>query len=80
MNLNWFDDDYTQEDYENDLVNHYNITKEEAMNVINCIGVDNNRHKCISWKDETLCGKPILKKGDNENYTKYPYHCFECDY
>jgi len=76
----WFDDDYTEKDYQKDLEHHYDLSMIESMNIIDCIGVDGKRHRCVSWKDKTLCGKGIIKKGDNDNYDKYPYTCYECAY
>ena len=49
------------------------------MNVIDCIGVDNKKHKCVSWENQALCGTHIkhkmLKRNDNLRYS-----CYECCY
>lgn len=51
------------------------------LNLMECVGVDNRRHFCISFHETTLCGKGIKSKKDR--CTRYgggwKYDCPECD-
>lgn len=38
------------------------MNNENVVFPIYCVGVDEKRHLCIPWKDETLCGLPIKFK------------------
>jgi hypothetical protein len=54
----------------------------KLLNMLECIGVDNRRHFCISHEDTTLCGIKVKSKKDHmtgyhEDHVHY--HCYQCD-
>lgn len=38
------------------------LNDEEKKNIILCTGMDNNIHRCVSWKNTTYVDKKYLKK------------------
>jgi len=52
------------------------------LNMLECIGIDNRRHFCVSHEDSTLCGVKVKSKKDR--MTGYHddhvhYNCYKCD-
>lgn len=51
------------------------------LNLISCIGIDEKKHRCISWEDKCLCGVKVLHKNPSpELEMKYMFSCYECTY
>ena len=55
------------------------LSEEEKVNVIDCVGMDGKNHYKVSWSDKTLCGHKVYKNGEVKNQRGWRYGCWECD-
>ncbi|MFA5405366.1 MAG: hypothetical protein WC358_10570 [Ignavibacteria bacterium] len=52
------------------------------LNMLECIGIDNRRHFCVSHEDTTLCGVKVKSKKDRMtgyHDDHFHYNCYKCD-
>jgi hypothetical protein len=52
----------------------------EEHNQLDCIGVDNKIHVCISWESKTSCGIKIKQKNISPTDRLHHFSCYECTY
>lgn len=46
--------------------------------IIDCLGIDGNRHRCYPDAKECLCSMRINSKDNYTTRTKFKYDCYKC--
>jgi hypothetical protein len=52
----------------------------EDLPLLDCIGVDRLLHRCVPWKDVTLCGVQVIQKNVSPQDLVLHYSCYRCTY